>query len=113
MVYLNAGYLALTEDRPAEALRLLQLATPAAEQLETPASMMSVLGNMGLANLFIGDHRAREKPSSANWRCASAKHSDLLAAKPSLQSPLCSSSKVATSRPLGYSAPPARWAFQA
>ena len=61
MVYLNAGYLALTEDRPAEALRLLQLATPAAEQLETPASMMSVLGNMGLANLFIGDHaRARK-----------------------------------------------------
>jgi class 3 adenylate cyclase len=53
--YNNAAYAALKEDRAAEAITLLNVARPAAEKAGNPVTIMVNLGNIGLANLFIGN----------------------------------------------------------
>ncbi len=55
MVYANAAFTALSENRLAEAVCLLELALPAAAKVKTPATSMIVLGNLGLARLFAGN----------------------------------------------------------
>ncbi|MGN6871864.1 MAG: BTAD domain-containing putative transcriptional regulator [Solirubrobacteraceae bacterium] len=54
-VYLNAAFASIVEGHPEEALPLLDLSLPAADELTTPASRMFVLGNLGLANLMLGN----------------------------------------------------------
>jgi predicted ATPase/DNA-binding SARP family transcriptional activator len=56
-LYLNAAYSSIVEDHSEDALDLLELALPAAEQLTTPDCRMFVLGNLGLANLLLGNHK--------------------------------------------------------
>ncbi len=56
--YVNAGWAAILDDQPAEALRLLRLALPPLERVDSPAPLRAALGNMGLASLFAGDARA-------------------------------------------------------
>ena len=57
--YLTAGYELLFEDRPREALIRLNTALAAAERVPRPEyTLMLVWGNVGLANLFLGDLRA-------------------------------------------------------
>jgi hypothetical protein len=57
----DAAYVALIEDRTAEAMRLLEIAVPAAERADSPVVTMFLLGNVGLAHLFSDDlGRARD-----------------------------------------------------
>jgi len=59
--YSSVAYVALCEDRFAEAKRLLTLALAASEHLDDPTSKVFAIGNVGLANLFCGDlDRARQ-----------------------------------------------------
>jgi hypothetical protein len=51
-MHFDAAYVALIEDRPAEAMRLLEIAVPAAERADSPVITMLLLGNVGLAHLF-------------------------------------------------------------
>ena len=53
--YNNAAFAALNENRPGEATPLLKLALTAAERTGAPATVMVPLGNVGFANLFMGD----------------------------------------------------------
>jgi hypothetical protein len=54
--YLSVAYGALLEDRPTEALSLLNVALPAVEKVHNPEyTAMLIWGNVGLANLFLGD----------------------------------------------------------
>jgi predicted ATPase/DNA-binding SARP family transcriptional activator len=53
--YINAAYTALLEDRVAEAMRLLHLARPATDRIDSPVSSMLIAGNIGLSGLFTGD----------------------------------------------------------
>jgi predicted ATPase/DNA-binding SARP family transcriptional activator len=50
----NAAYVALTEDRVAEALELLDVALRSIARVDSPFWNMTILGNVGLANLFMG-----------------------------------------------------------
>jgi hypothetical protein len=57
-LYSDAGWAALCEDRPDEAIELLTVGMSAAEKLHTPAaSKLHVLSNMGLAQLLVGNPR--------------------------------------------------------
>lgn len=59
--YSSAAYVALSEDRIAEATSLLDTALHAAGRIEDPWETMTILSNIGLAHLFAGDlDRARE-----------------------------------------------------
>jgi non-specific serine/threonine protein kinase len=59
--YNNAAYQALLEGRPTEAMRLLAVARPAADRIDTAVTSMLLLGNLGLAELFTGKlARARD-----------------------------------------------------
>jgi predicted ATPase/DNA-binding SARP family transcriptional activator/class 3 adenylate cyclase len=53
--YSSAAYVALTENRIAEATSLLETALQAAGQIEDPWETMTILSNIGLARLFAGD----------------------------------------------------------
>ncbi|HEX8977382.1 MAG TPA: BTAD domain-containing putative transcriptional regulator [Solirubrobacteraceae bacterium] len=54
--YLSAAYEALLADRSSEALSLLKVALPAVEKVQNPEYIaMLIWGNVGLANLFLGD----------------------------------------------------------
>ena len=53
--YYIAAYFALLEDRPGEAMRLLDLARPAADLIDSPLTGMFISGNIGLSALFTGD----------------------------------------------------------
>ena len=58
--YSNAAYLAITEGRIAEAIRLLGVALPIAENVDTPVALLAPEAHLGLAWLFSGDlDRAR------------------------------------------------------
>jgi hypothetical protein len=60
-IHFDAAYVALIEDRTAEAIRLLDIAVPAAERADSPVVTMLLLGNLGLAHLFSDDlERARD-----------------------------------------------------
>jgi predicted ATPase len=54
-MYTNAAYSELQADRPHHALRLLRLALPAAEKLDTVSTRMFLHGNVGLAHLLAGN----------------------------------------------------------
>ena len=54
--YSNAAWLAVKENRLIEALALLDVALPIAEQAGTPQITMLSLGNFGLANLFVENY---------------------------------------------------------
>jgi hypothetical protein len=61
LAYSNAAFRALTENDTAEAMSLLDAAVRATQRFDSPSTMTLVLGNVGLANLFLGDlHTARE-----------------------------------------------------
>lgn len=53
--YSTAAYVALSEDRVAEANSLADAALQAADGLDDPWEMMVIHGNIGLARLFAGD----------------------------------------------------------
>ena len=52
--YSTSGYVALTEDRLREAIDLLEVARRAVARVDDPWMEMTVLGNVGLANLLSG-----------------------------------------------------------
>jgi predicted ATPase/class 3 adenylate cyclase/DNA-binding SARP family transcriptional activator len=54
-VYSSAAYVALSEDRIAEATSLLDTALQAVRRIEDPWETMVILSNIGLARLFSGD----------------------------------------------------------
>jgi len=54
-LYMDAGYSSLLEDRPEEALQLLDLALRAAEKVQRPGLKTFLLGNVGLTNLLAGN----------------------------------------------------------
>jgi predicted ATPase/DNA-binding SARP family transcriptional activator len=54
-VYLSLAYLALKEDRTAEAMGLLERAQIAADRVDSPVTDMLILGNLGLGHLFSGE----------------------------------------------------------
>ena len=59
--YSSAAYVALSEDRIAEATCLLDTALHAAGRIDDPWQTMTILSNIGLARLFAGDlDRARD-----------------------------------------------------
>jgi predicted ATPase/DNA-binding SARP family transcriptional activator len=59
--YMNIAFKALGENRPVEALALLEVAEPVAEKLSDPGALGLVCGNLGLAHLFLGHlERARQ-----------------------------------------------------
>jgi predicted ATPase/DNA-binding SARP family transcriptional activator/class 3 adenylate cyclase len=53
--YSSAAYVALTEDRIAEAASLLETARQSAARVEDPWEKMTILSNVGLTRLFSGD----------------------------------------------------------
>ena len=69
--YSSAAYVALTEDRIAEATSLLDTALQAAGRIEDPWETMTILSNIGLARLFAGDlDHARDAFERALRLCA-------------------------------------------
>lgn len=54
-IYVNAAYLALEEDRTAEAMDLLEHAQVAADRVDSPLTNMFILANLGLGHLFSGE----------------------------------------------------------
>ncbi len=64
MVYIRTAYVALTENRIAEALELLGPALMATERL-SPGIRIGVLGNLGLAHLLNGDQRPAQEAYQA------------------------------------------------
>lgn len=72
-VYSGAGYVAMSEDRMAEAARILEIGLQAAERSNNPYATMVALGNIGLVHLFSRDPRAsarRVHPPAAAVRAA-------------------------------------------
>jgi predicted ATPase len=57
-VYINAAYTSLREDHPAESMAYSEIARVAAERLGDVAQTMFVMGNIGIAHLFLGDPEA-------------------------------------------------------
>ena len=69
--YSSAAYVALSEDRIAEATSLLDTALHAAGRLEDPWETMTILSNIGLVRLFAGDlDPARDAFEGALRLCA-------------------------------------------
>jgi class 3 adenylate cyclase len=69
--YSSAAYVALSEDRIAQATSLLDTALHAAGRIEGPWETMTILSNIGLARLFSGDlDHARDAFERALRLCA-------------------------------------------
>ncbi len=54
-VYINAAYTSLLDDRPVESMAYSEIARAAAERLADVAQTMFVMGNIGVAHLFLGE----------------------------------------------------------
>jgi hypothetical protein len=59
-IYINAAYTSLLDARPAESMAYSEIARAAAERLGDVAQTMFVMGNVGVAHLFLGDPGAAE-----------------------------------------------------
>ncbi|MGZ6601688.1 MAG: BTAD domain-containing putative transcriptional regulator [Solirubrobacteraceae bacterium] len=69
--YSSAAYVALTEDRLAEAISLLDRAHSAVRRIEDPLETAIILSNIGLARLFSGElDQARDAFEGALRLCA-------------------------------------------
>jgi len=68
IAYINAGWAAILDDEPAEAVRLLQLALPPLERVDSPASSLAAFANLGLAHLFTGDGQAAREACGTTLR---------------------------------------------
>jgi predicted ATPase/DNA-binding SARP family transcriptional activator len=80
IAYSTAAFLALSEDRAAEATSLLDTALRAAAYIEDPWNTAATLSNLGLAGLFSGDlKQARDAFVRALRLCAQHAFNDLAA----------------------------------
>jgi predicted ATPase/DNA-binding SARP family transcriptional activator len=78
IAYTTAAYLALSEDRAAEATSLLDTALRAAAHIEDPWNTAITLSNLGLAGLFSGDlKQARAAFERAVRLCAQHAFNDI------------------------------------